>query len=233
MNFTQEANTTTTECDSHGTMMSSIISGVKDGVAKQANIINFKVLTCDQGLSDGNDIIEALNWILINHNRNTSAVVNMSLGVSGDDMSGEFKNVITKLENINIPVIVSAGNDSTDACTAKPANTPNAVTVGAYKIVDKKVYISDVSNDGSCVDVYAPGQEIDAYGADGSEYLVSGTSASAAYVSGVVALYLQENPTATVNDVETWLTQNAYNTTINYQDKGSFQGNLLHLPSGY
>ena len=59
------------------------------------------------------------------------------------------------------------------------------------------------SNVGHCVNLYAPGVGItSAYDIDDSATKTAdGTSMSCPHVSGVIALYLQDNPTATPAEV--------------------------------
>lgn len=79
------------------------------------------------------------------------------------------------------------------------------------------------SNNGPGIDIWAPADETLApatyYDPDikyqrydnpqAYDRLFNGTSAAAPVVTGLVALYLEENPTATSEDVKTWLTTNA------------------------
>lgn len=56
-----------------------------------------------------------------------------------------------------VVMVVAAGNESTDACTKSPASAASAITVGATTLQDKP---ASFTNYGSCVDVYAPGDDI-------------------------------------------------------------------------
>jgi subtilisin family serine protease len=85
-----------------------------------------------------------------------------------------------------------------DACTVSPARVPSALTVGATDSTNNK---TAWSNYGSCVDVFAPGNNIDSsYGGTGSTSTtwkrLSGTSMAAPAVGGVAALLLQFVPAA-------------------------------------
>lgn len=215
------------ECFDHGTGMSSIISGETYGVAEKANIVDLKVLTCDESISDSIYIYDALQWILDNHDRNIPAVVNMSLSVEGEAPGLEL--YVNQLADINIPVIVAAGNQTMDACNNSPASFEKAVTVGGYSYVGRKIALSEVSNYGSCVDILAPAQMIESVDNVGLPTYSSGTSDATAYVSGVVALYLESNPKASVAEVESWL----YSNALHYTVKEYTTDRILHLPEGF
>lgn len=215
------------ECFDHGTSMSSIISGDTYGVAEKANIVDLKVLTCDESISDSTYIYDALQWILDNHDRNTPAVVNMSLSIEGEAPGLEL--YVNQLAEINIPVIVAAGNQSMDACNNSPASFEQAVTVGGYSYVGETIGLSEVSNYGACVDILAPSQMVESSNNAGAPIYSSGTSDATAYVSGTVALYFQENPKASVAEVENWL----YSNALHYKVKADTADRILHLPAGF
>ena len=84
------------------------------------------------------------------------AVVTLSLG-------GEYSEFLNKgtarVAQYGIPVVVAAGNDGSNACQASPASTPAAITVGG---VDEEDAYADYSNNGPCVDLFAPGSAITA-----------------------------------------------------------------------
>jgi PKD repeat protein len=93
-------------------------------------------------------------------------------------------------------VIVAAGVDHNDGrWTRRPALDPD----------DAEYCGSDCgSNAGSCVDIWAPSAHVISSNMSGDDLTcrLSGTSMAAPHTSGVVAIYLQSNPTATPAQVE-------------------------------
>lgn len=86
---------------------------------------------------------------------------------------------------------VAAGNDNQDACNYSPAASELAITVGASTLNDDRAYFS---NYGECVDVFAPGLNIQSIWR-GSKYAtntISGTSMASPHVAGLAAYFLSQ-----------------------------------------
>ena len=56
-----------------------------------------------------------------------------------------------------VVVVVAAGNSADDACFYSPASATSAITVGSTTSAD---LVSPFSNYGTCMDIYAPGSDI-------------------------------------------------------------------------
>jgi len=174
----------------HGTAVASVVGGKRFGVAKKVKLIAVKVLN-SQGSGRYDEIIVGLAFVfreyILKGKRNT--VINMSLG--GPRFEG--LNIMVKfLTSKGIHVVVAAGNEGSDACGVSPASSPTAITVGATELTSDKM--ADFSNFGKCVDILAPGRDIQVASFLGvkSSTKLSGTSFSSPEVAGAVALLISE-----------------------------------------
>jgi len=195
------------DCNGHGTHVAGIVGGSKFGVAKGTRLLGVRVFDCD-GRGSYSDVIAGIDWVAAHGVK--PAVVNLSLsGWEFDPLDTAVNKLITK----GFIVVVAAGNSSDDACYYSPAKVPNAITVAATNASDAQ---ADYSNYGSCVDLYAPGSDIlsDSIGSISAVETLSGTSMAAPHVTGVVALYLQKYPKATLKTVRAALISVASNKVL-------------------
>lgn len=82
------------------------------------------------------------------------SVANMSLGGTKSDAVNEAAAALVKA---GVFLAVAAGNESADAEDSSPASEPSVCTVGATDDADA---MSDFSNFGAVVDIFAPGTDI-------------------------------------------------------------------------
>ncbi|SEM63339.1 Serine protease, subtilisin family [Stigmatella aurantiaca] len=180
---------TANDCNGHGTHVAGTVGGATYGVAKGVTLHAVRVLDCGgSGTYEG--VVAGVDWVTANHVK--PAVANMSLGGGvSDALDQAIRNSITA----GVVYAVAAGNDNGDACTKSPARTAEAITVGATANTDAR---ASFSNYGSCVDIFAPGQNITSayHSSDTVTNTISGTSMASPHVAGTAALYLQGNPTA-------------------------------------
>jgi subtilisin family serine protease len=188
--------------DGHGTHVAGVAGGTTYGVAKGVSLVAVRVLD-DTGSGFVSDVIAGVDWVTAN--AVLPAVANMSLGAGGSwilDLA--VRNSVRR----GITYCVAAGNDALDACGFSPAREEAAVTVGATNASDVE---ASFSNFGVCVDLLAPGVGILSSGqlSDSDSFVADGTSASAPFVSGAAALFLETYPAAMPWDVEASLLANA------------------------
>lgn len=201
-NFVADGNSTYEDCHGHGTHVAATIAGTTYGAAKKAIIHPLRAQDCKGGGPDSM-VLAAIDWVFANHQK--PAVVNMSLYTA--NLPAIEAAIRASIAN-GIVYVYSAGNDSGDACVKTPSRVAEGITVGATDSSDTK---AGFSNDGSCVDIFAPGVGIVSAGhrSDTDVATMSGTSMSTPYVSGVVALMLSQNPTATPAQIQQTLINNA------------------------
>ncbi len=132
--------------------------------------------------------------------------VNMSLGGSSHSYFA-FEMIHHALEH-NILPIVASGNDGMRTQAIYPAAYQGVIAVGNTTGADTK---ADRSNYGTHVSLTAPGYKILSTGtSSGSHYVwFSGTSMSAPFITGLVALMLTHNPNLTIKQIRSLLESNA------------------------
>ncbi|KAB8356323.1 hypothetical protein FH972_023907 [Carpinus fangiana] len=187
--------------DGHGTHVSGTIAGAIFGVSSSANLIGVKVLG-DDGTGNTADSIYAMQYVVNEHDRRKSeanfvgSVMSMSWGLSVN--SAAINTAVNAAAAAGVHVSIASGNSADDACKHSPASAGGAasssvVTVGSINIGNE---VSGFSNTGSCVDIYAPGEDVLSSWIQTPftvNYL-SGTSMACPHVSGVMAYLIAENP---------------------------------------
>ncbi len=222
-----DGSTDTSDCGnwSHGSHVAGIAAGSTYGVAKGATLHAIKVWDCVQGMTVDN-YVAAIDWIYANHAAASGpAVVNMSLNNSTDAFTSPTGPLGTAVSNLanqrNILVVNAAGNHAEDAC-GWTIGAPEVLIAGGIdehdaiwaRVPGDPNYDAwcasggDCGSDfGPCVDIWAPAAHIVSswYGATpdpGNTCRLSGTSMAAPHVVGAAALYLQEHPDATTEQVK-------------------------------
>jgi subtilisin family serine protease len=174
-------------------------------------------------------VIAGMDWVTAN--RVLPAVANMSLGGGA---SQAVDDAVARLTASGVVLAVAAGNETVDACTESPSRAASAITVGATTSTDAR---ASFSNFGSCVDVFAPGNNITSAWntSTTATNTISGTSMASPHVAGVAALYLQGSPSASVATVTSAITSSATTGVVTSAGTGSpnrLLYSLLTAPSG-
>ena len=191
------------DCNGHGTLVADMVTGTTRGSAKGVAVKSIRALDCD-GSNFVSDIIVAIQTA-IDHSTSAKKVINLSLGSTGPSIGLDTK--IQYARSRGAVVIVSAGNDGANACDFSPSRSSYAIAVGSHT---PDADISVFSNTGSCVDLYAPGEPIEAFTTSDVKLIVSGTSFAAPLVSGLAAMVFAHYPSSTDSQVVTLLTSDAF-----------------------
>lgn len=179
------------DCHGHGTHVAATVGGAQWGVAKEVDLHAVRVFDCDGRGSTTADLIEAIEWITAS--AEGPAVANMSVGgPASQALDGAVEGAI----DAGIAFAVAAGNGGGDACEGSPARVEEAITVGASDASDD---LAPFTRIGECVDLFAPGVEVESAAASGDAAGAtrSGTSVAAPHAAGAAALYLAREPDAT------------------------------------
>ena len=181
----------TNDGNGHGTHVSGTVGGSTWGVAKNVTLVAVRVLD-SSGNGTNSGVIAGIDFVTSNHQAGQPAVANMSLGGGA---SSAVDTAVTNAVNDGVTFAVAAGNETQDACNVSPARAPSAITVGSTTTTDAR---SSFSNFGTCVDIFAPGSSITSAWrtSDTATNTISGTSMATPHVTGVAALFLETNPTA-------------------------------------
>jgi subtilisin family serine protease len=212
-----------TDCNGHGTHVAGTVGGATYGVAKGVKLVGVRVLDCN-GSGSTSTVLAGLDWV-VGHVR-LPAVANLSLGGAPDTLVDAG---IRRTVAAGVAVAVAAGNSAMDACLISPARVAEAMTVGASDSTDAAASFSNV---GPCVDWYAPGVAITSatFTDNYATAVKSGTSMASPHVTGVAALYLEQNPTSSPQQVNSalaeWTTKGKV-SSVRWTDGSSRTGDLL------
>jgi len=199
------------------------------GVAPGADLVSIKVAN-GSGITTESTVIEGVAWAIANEASDGIQVLNMSLGVEPSSPSAldPLDQAIEQAWRAGIVVVTSAGNAGPyNGTITSPGDDPLAITVGAmddggadnpagfamptFSSVGPTLYDGwfkpDVVAPGrSVVSLIPPNSTIALENPQASigrhNFVGSGTSFSAAIVSGLVALLLQADPSLTPDQVK-------------------------------
>lgn len=199
----------------HGTMVAGIIAVI----APEATILPVKVLDAD-GLGRASDVIEGIYWAI----RNQARVINMSFGAPSS--SKAIRRAIQAARVAGIVLVASAGNAGTDVAQC-PAALPGVIAVSSVEEDNTK---SPWAAYGPFVDLVAPGNGIRSTFAGGVYATWSGTSFTAAMVSGAAALVRELRPHGGANAIEKILERTATSVDdVNPDYAGQLGSGLLNV----
>jgi hypothetical protein len=130
-------------------------------------------------------------------------IINMSFAGPKD---GLIERGIAALAAKGIVMVAASGNAGPKSPPLYPAANPNVIAVSATDAQDR---LFAASNRGGHIAISAPGVDIFLPAPDEKYQMTSGTSFSAAYVSGLAALMLERNPALKPDELRAILTKTA------------------------
>ncbi len=187
----------------HGTgIAGAIVAHAKlMGSAPEARIIAIRAFGGTSGGAESSSyiILRSLNYAA----EHGAQIVNMSFAGPKDAV---IERAIAASAERGLVLIAAAGNAGAKSPPLYPAANPNVIAVSATDQQDK---LFAASNRGNYIALAAPGVDIFLPAPDGKYQMTSGTSFSAAYVSGVAALLLERNYTLKPEALRTTLAKTA------------------------
>ncbi len=200
------------------------------GVAPDARIVNVKVGNHD-GTVDVSQVIAGIDWVVQHKNDNgmNIRVLNLSFGTDSTQshLLDPLSHAVEQAWKAGIVVVVAAGNDGNANPLRNPATNPYVIAVGSAEGMKADSasmdLVSDFSNcgaNGRSVDLVTRGRSVLSLRTPGSAadnenpqarvegrlFLGSGTSQSAAVVSGLAALMIDQHPGLSPDQVKSMLT---------------------------
>lgn len=215
----------TDDCNGHGTHVSALTGGNTRGVARGVTLVPVRVFDCG-GEAVWSQVIQGLDWI--RDNAVTPAVVTMSIiGPASNALDAAVRSLI----EAGLTVVVAAGNNNVDACGSSPSRIAEAITVGASTRNDNR---ASYSNFGACLDLFAPGDQIESadHLSDTALRVRSGTSQAVPLVAGVAANVLQRSPTSSPAAIANHLRMTASLGRLDANALGINSPNLLLFSRG-
>lgn len=183
----------------HATSVMTAAAGASTGLAKDSELVLHPVFK--YGVAYLSEILHTLDTISVKERK---IILLPFIGKKSEILDKSLK----IFYDANIPVVVSAGNTGKSSCEYSPSRSKYTITVGS---ASARGVPEKWSNTGACTDVYAPGT---ATVGELSEKTLTiqygereGTSLSAAYTSGYIAV-LMEVKNSSVYEIKTYLKQN-------------------------
>lgn len=187
----------------HGTGIAGAIAAHARlmGSAPEARIIAIRAFAPSSTGAESSSytIIKSLNYAVLHG----AQIVNMSFAGPKDPLIE--RGLIATAER-GVLMIAAAGNAGAKSPPLYPAANPNVIAVSGTDAQDR---LFSASNRGVHISIAAPGTDVFLPAPDGKYQMTSGTSFSAAYVSGIAALILERNPALKPNDVRAILEKTA------------------------
>ena len=168
-----------------GTAVASLAVGKNLGIARHCKLINVKIANTENELGLALDAIIAR----VSTDATVSRIVNISWTY---EKSEAVDSKIQQLIDLGVTVVCASGDQGTDVSQFSPQSLDSVITVGPADKYDIPSGFNNIapsnagiiSNYGSALDIFAPGEEVVAASVDGYQ-TVSGSAYASALVSGI------------------------------------------------
>lgn len=186
-----------------GTIAGRPVQGRHIGVAPGCKLLSGMVIEGGDAVAR---VLAGMDWIVGSGAR----VLNMSLGFRG--FVDDFLDVTQILRERGVLPVFASGNEG-PGFTRSPGNYADALSVGAYEIINGRREVAEFSSSQRFArpeepvvpDLVGPGVDVISAkpGGNGNLYqAMPGTSMATPHISGLAALLFEAKPTATVDEVE-------------------------------
>lgn len=183
----------------------TILEGLARAMAFKAQIIN---------VSLGTDYARALRRASTESREHVLRTIQRESKAVREIYNGPFEMART----LNVWIVVAAGNSADSADNEPIASHPYVISVGAIDSEDRR---ASFSNCGSTVSTYAPGVGVPTLLPGGTLVASSGTSFSAPYVSGILALIRAHHPRLSFEQAKTLVAKTNISTRMSILPVGN------------
>jgi hypothetical protein len=173
------------DVDLHGTAVAGVIGarGRLHGAAPGARLLAVRAFS-SVGQGTTFSIVAGLNWAVAQGAR----VINMSF--TGPPDPAVARNLAAAYDKGAV-LVAAAGNKGPTSAPLFPGSDPHVIAVTA---IDNNDAVPAFANRGPHIGLAAPGVDLLLLAPNGSLYVASGTSFAAPYVTGIIALMIQQRP---------------------------------------
>ena len=216
-------------CNAHGTAVAGAVAGTTLGVAPDAEIVDVKMVECRRLRGTIDAIVEGARWVIEDHARHPGrrAIANWSFiadTASSDPRARQCGRLAPRRgdpgrglgrQHRDERLPHRAGQLAGRPRRRSVAHPPHRRPIPRRSLVDAR---TPGTAYGPCLDVFAPGDSVLLPSMESAlrptTQLWTGTSMSAGYVSGAMALYLQANPAATPSEVAEYIRASSRATVV-------------------